>query len=67
MAARAVIQVAGFTGVEIGCSIAAHLGIDITMLEVGIGVAFFAAIVIGRGHIINAGPRFKHSRKGVFG
>ena len=65
MAALAVIQVAGFTGVEVGCGIAIHLAIDVTMLEVGIRVAFLAAVVIGGRNVIHAGAGLQHRRKRV--
>ena len=61
MAALAVIQVAGFTGDEVGCGISGYLAIDIAMLEIGIRVAFFAAIVIGGRDIVGAFAGFPES------
>jgi len=40
MAAYTVVQVAGFTGVEVSCGIVIDLTIDVTVLEVGHGMAF---------------------------
>ena len=36
MAAFAVVQVAGFAGVEVSCGIVIDLAVDVTVLEVGI-------------------------------
>ena len=54
MAALPVVQVAGFTGVKVSCGITIDLGVDLTVLEVGVRVAFFAAVVIGGRNIVNA-------------
>ncbi len=54
MAAFAVIQVAGFTGVKVSCGIAIDLGIDVTVLQVGICVTFYTAVVIGGRNVVNA-------------
>ena len=53
--ALAVVQVAGFTGVEVGSGIVIDLAIDVTVLEVGDCMASFAAGDISRRNVINAG------------
>ena len=56
MAAGAVIHVAAFAGIKIGCVVAhaANPAIDETMLQVRHGVAFFAARHVCGGNVINA-------------
>ena len=58
MTALAVIQVAGFAGVEVSAGIVTHLAVNVTVLEIGVGVAFFAAVVIGSRKVINATAGF---------
>ena len=58
MAAFAVVQVAGFTDIEVSGWIAIDLAIDITMLEIGIRMSFFTAIVIGGRKVIDASAGF---------
>ena len=59
LAAGAGPQVAGFAGVKIVCGITINLTVDVTVLEVGVRVAFFAARVIGGRNVINSGSRFQ--------
>ena len=47
MSAFAVVQVAGLAGDKVGRGIVVDLGVDVPVLEVRIGVALFAAVVVG--------------------
>ena len=63
MAAFAIIQVTGFTSVEISCCIPIDLTIDVAMLEVWIRVTFLTTRVIGGRNIIGAFAGLSESRK----
>ena len=65
MAAFAVVHMAGFAGVEVSRRIAIDLTIDVAVLEIGVGVAIHAAVVVGGRNVIDTGPGLQQSGERV--